>query len=63
MAMTEGQVDAMNNYAEGLANAIYNEMAPSYFPAVMKQEDIADIKKYYQTLAKAFYKFTNGLTE
>ena len=61
--MTPEQIDAMNNYANGLAEAIVNEMAPSYFPGVMTEDGKAGLKLQYIIIAKAFYKFTNGLTE
>jgi len=63
MAMTPEQTDAMNQFANGLATAIFNEMAPLYFPQVMSEQDKADLKKYYATLGRAYYKFTNNLTE
>ena len=65
MAMSQGQIDAMNNYANSLAEAIYHEMAPLYFPGIMNmnEEDRAEVKRYYATLGRAFYKFNNGLSE
>ena len=63
MTMTPEQIEQMNNWANGLAQSIFNEMAPLYFPQVMKDEDKAELKKYYATLARGYYKFTNGFTE
>ena len=61
--MTPEQITAMNNWSNGLARSIFNEMAPRYFPQVMSETDKDSLKAYYATLAKGYYKFVNGFAE
>jgi len=42
---------------EGLTNAIYNKMAPLYFPGAMSEEDTRQIKQYYGAIASAVIEY------